>query len=316
MPDRANTQETTTMALEILRRIPRSRMVTAKEIHEQLSAAGYDRDLRTIQRTMEMLSMNFDIIRDERSKPYGYRWSDKAIGISIPNLSEQESLILALAEEYLKNLLPAEVLQSMDGFFKQARYNLDYDNATSRESAWENKVKIVSTSQRLLPPKVEPGVYEAVSKGLYHNKWLNIEYQNAKDVMNNIEVMPLGLAQQGPRLYLVCRYKGFNNERSLALHRMKSASVSTIGFTPPHDFELQQYDDDGRFGFGYGDKVGITFKISNEAGYHLNETPLSEDQEITHHGDYYLVKATTIDSLHLKWWLRTFGDEVWDIEKD
>ncbi|WP_257266243.1 hypothetical protein [Endozoicomonas sp. ONNA2] len=36
-------------------------------------------------------------------------------------------------------------------------------------------------------------------------------------------VMPLGLAQQGPRLFLVCRFKGYDDERNLAMHRMLSA---------------------------------------------------------------------------------------------
>jgi Fe2+ or Zn2+ uptake regulation protein len=82
MSARANTQETLIIALELLRRIPRSRKVTAKELHSQLSSDGHNRDLRTIQRTLEMLSTKFDIDRDESSKPYGYRWSAKAVGIS------------------------------------------------------------------------------------------------------------------------------------------------------------------------------------------------------------------------------------------
>ncbi|HNN89325.1 MAG TPA: WYL domain-containing protein, partial [Giesbergeria sp.] len=74
MPKRPDALETTLLAIELLRRIPRGRKITTGELHQQLKDAGLERDLRTIQRQLEMLSQHFDIERDERSKPYGYRW--------------------------------------------------------------------------------------------------------------------------------------------------------------------------------------------------------------------------------------------------
>ena len=69
MAKRSDTLETVLLAVELLRRIPRGRKVTASELHRQLKDAGIDRDLRTIQRQMEMLSEHFEIERDDRSKP-------------------------------------------------------------------------------------------------------------------------------------------------------------------------------------------------------------------------------------------------------
>lgn len=57
-------------------------------------------------------------------------------------------------------------------------------------------------------------MFDAVSEALYYNRWLNIDYSNAHGTRRQVEVMPLGLAQQGSRLYLVCRFKGYDNERS------------------------------------------------------------------------------------------------------
>jgi predicted metal-dependent phosphoesterase TrpH len=78
MSKRSETIETVLLAVELLRRIPRRRKVTARQLHEQLRDAGIERDLRTIQRQLEMLSEHFDIERDDQSKPYGYRWKDNA----------------------------------------------------------------------------------------------------------------------------------------------------------------------------------------------------------------------------------------------
>jgi predicted DNA-binding transcriptional regulator YafY len=180
MPKRPDTIETALLAIELLRRIPRNRKVTATELHAQLQEAGIERDLRTIQRQLELLSEHFEIERDDRTKPYGYRWLEKARPLAVPMLTPHESLLLRLAEEYLRNLLPAHLMKSMAGFFEQARRNLSPDSNARLAREWLGKVRVVATSQPLLPPRIRPGVFETVSEALYHNRWLAIDYQNAQ----------------------------------------------------------------------------------------------------------------------------------------
>ena len=315
MAKRSDTFKTVLMALELLRRIPRKRKVSAPELREQLREFGMERDLRTIQRQLDMLCEHFDIERDERSKPYGYCWKEKARGMSVPMLSEQESLLLTLAQQHLRNLLPASLMKSMDGFFTQARGNLGPASHSRREREWLSKVRVVSTTQPLLPPKLSSGVFEQVSNALYNNRWLEVSYKNAAGKCTNAEVMPLGLAQQGPSLYLVCRFPGYDNERSLALHRVISARATTLGFERPKEFSLAKYDDDGRLGFGEDKCIRLTFRIDRKAGRHLLETPLSVDQVVTEYGDHLEVSATVVDTAQLEWWLRGFGDQVNDIRR-
>ena len=83
--------------------------------------------------------------------------------------------------------------------------------------------------------------------------------------------MPLGLVQQGQRMYLVCRFDGYDNERSLALHRLLSTRTSSFTFDRPKDFDLEQFDNDGRFAYGNGKLVRLSFRIEKEAGLHLLE---------------------------------------------
>lgn len=316
MAKRSDTLETVLLAVELLRRIPRGRKVTASELHRQLKDAGIDRDLRTIQRQLEMLSEHFEIERDDRSKPYGYRWLEQAKSLAVPNLTPQESLLLQLAEEHLRNLLPTRLMKSMEGFFSQARRNLGPDSSARLEREWPGKVRVVATSQPLLPPKIVPGVFEIVSESLYSNRWLHLDYRNSGGKRNQVEVMPLGLVQQGPRLYLVCRYRGYDNERNLALHRILSAEMSTLTFARPKEFDLEKYDDDGRFGFGEGEKIRLAFRIERNAGLHLLESPLSNDQQVVELDDGKLeITATVIDSAMLEWWLRGFGDTISRIRK-
>lgn len=315
MAKRSDTRESVLLALEIMRRIPLgNRTITAKELHEQLADTEVARDLRTIQRQLDMLSEYFEIDRDDSERTYRYSWKERAKGMAMPMLTEQESLLLTLAEQHLRNLLPAGLMKSMNGFFVQARANLapieEKKGKAKREREWLSKVRVVSTTQPLLPPKIKPSVFEQVSSALYSNLWLAVDYENATGKRTQAEVMPLGLAQQGSRLYLVCRFRGFDNERSLALHRVVSAQASEFVFERPKDFDLEKYDDDGRFGFGDGKRIELSFLIDKEAGFHLLESPLSEDQQVRELEDSYSITATVVDSAMLEWWLRSFGDNV------
>ncbi len=317
MPARSDALETIVMALELLKRIPRQRKVTAPELHRQLKEAGLDRDLRTIQRQLEFLSAHFEIERDISSKPYGYRWLEQARGLSVPNLTPHESLLLRLAEEHLRNFLPPRLMKSMDGFFSQARRNLGPESSARLEREWPHKIRVVATSMPLLPPSIAPGVMEAVSEALFSNRWLHVEYRNAAGKQADRDVMPLGLVQQGPRMYLVCRFHGYENERNLALHRIRAAQVSTLGFVRPRGFDLKHYDDEGRFAFGDGSKVRLRFHMHRDEAKHLAETPLSTDQTLNELSDGAVeVTATVVDSLLLRRWLAGFGDALWHLHVD
>jgi predicted DNA-binding transcriptional regulator YafY len=212
-------------------------------------------------------------------------------------------------------------MKSMAGFFDQARRNLtnpsgvDESQATKLNKEWLGKVRLVAASQPLIPPKIDPEVFESVSTALYKNQMLRVSFKNQKAEKKTAEVMPLGIAQQGTRMYLVCRFSGYDNERSLALNRINQAEVLAITFERPKQFNLKQYDDDGRFGLGDGKKIKLSFKITKPAGLHLLESRLSTDQVVTEHDDCYEIKATLVETAQLTWWLRGFGDGVWGVVK-
>lgn len=303
--------EKITLAFELYKRIPKSKKITAKELQEQLADAGIHRDIRTIQRNLNVIVDYFDVEKDDRDKPYGYsRRSNYILSIGA-----SEAILLSLAESYLINLLPVSLTHKIEAAFNDARYQLLPSNLNNKERQWLNKVRYVSETQPLLAPKIDQEVFEQVSVALFHNRWLTIQYRNAQQTEKQKEVMPLGLAQQGSRLYLVCRFRGYDNERSLALHRISKAVVSTFTFNYPLDFNLAQYDADARFGFGEGERITLNFCILKAEGRHLMETPLSQDQTLTEHPDHLEISASVIDSLHLDRWLKGFGRSVFNIQK-
>ena len=310
MASRGSNLEGVILSLEILKRIPRRSKITAVEIRQQLQEVGLERDLRTIQRLLEALSSHFEIERDDRSRPYGYRWKEQAQGLSLPTLSEKESILLSLAEFHLRNLLPASLMKSMAGFFRQAKARLNGQPDGKPEKAWLSKVRVVSPTLPMLPAKIKEGIFDAVSNSLYANHWLYVDYVNARGGRRNAKVMPLGIAQQGSRLFLVCRFDGYDNERSLALHRMLKAEDTGLPFTRPKNFDLQRFDDDGRFGFGDGKKIRVRMRLPLPQANLLVETPISKDQVVTVMGDQAEVIASVVESDQLIWWLRQFGSDL------
>ncbi|ABM36712.1 helix-turn-helix transcriptional regulator [Polaromonas naphthalenivorans] len=301
MAKRPDTLETLRLSLELLHRIPRRGTVTANELRLQLREAGFEREPRTIQRLLQTLTEFSGIECNNSSKPYRYCWKEGARSFSMQGLSPQESLLLTLAEQQLGSLLPARLMKSMNNFFSQARSQLGDKGTPQREREWLDKVRVVSTSQPLLPPKINPEVFEQVSNALYGDQWLEVDYQNAEGNRKTSKVMPLGLAQQGPRMYLVCRFDGYDNERCLALHRFISAKASTLTFERPKDFNLKQFDDDGRFGYGDGTKIRLSFRIEKGAGLHIVECPLSTNQQVVELEDAYEITATVVESDMLDW---------------
>lgn len=308
--------DTALLLIEILKRIPRQRRVSAAELQSQLAAQGYERDIRTIQRHLDTLSSAFALDRDERSKPFGYRWPEGAPALSLPGLSAPEALLLQLAHEHLRLLLPPRVLQAMAPFFEQAGRTLHNTPHAERERQWPRKVRVVPSRQPLLPPKIAPEVLEQVTTALQDNCWLQLRYRNASQHEREVCVMPLGLVQQSTSLYLVCRFEGYDNERNLALHRMQQAQATRRGFTYPVDFDLARYEADGRFGFGNGQHIQLRFCIDKGAGLHLTESRLSEDQTVQEHEDHYEICATVVDTAMLDWWLLGFGEAVWDVVRE
>jgi predicted DNA-binding transcriptional regulator YafY len=318
MKEREDSLNTLKLSLELLRRIPKGRTVTAPELRQQLMDANpeFKRSPRTIQRLLETLSEVYDIERDDTSKPFRYRWKENAAGLALPGLSAHESLLLTLAEQQLGSLLPAKLMNSMQGFFRQARGQLDTKGALQRERAWLDKIRVVSTSQPLLPPKVVPEVFQQVSDALYDNRWLDVTYQNANVTKaSDYRVMPLGLVQQGPRMYLACRFEGYDDNRSLALHRIKAATASTLQFERPTDFDLQQLNDDIGFSDGPPTMIRLCFRIDKANGLHILECPLSADQTFKELPDGYEITATVADTDVLGRWLSSFGGRVSEVTR-
>ncbi|HET8832249.1 MAG TPA: WYL domain-containing protein, partial [Casimicrobiaceae bacterium] len=96
-----------------------------------------------------------------------------------------------------------------------------------------------------------------------------------------------------------------------ALHRFERVQVADGKARRPKAFELASFLKDGWAHYGTGKSIRLDARFTGEAAEHLNETPLSEDQNLggDAHGRMRL-RATVADTPQLRWWLLAFGDAV------
>ena len=166
----------------------------------------------------------------------------------------------------------------------------------------------------MLPPKIAPGVFEALSDALYRECKLRINYRNAQGKRKNVTVWPFGLVQQGVRLYLVCRFEDYDNERILALPRIIQAEATDESFPWPPALDLADYCNGGDFGVSHGRKVRLSFRIDKACGLHLLESPLAADQTSRDLGEAFEITASVAETELLHRWLRGWGKNVSDVE--
>ena len=178
-------------------------------------------------------------------------------------------------------------------------------------AGWLKKVAMVPGKLPVMPSKILPRIFSAVSKALWNNTKLDIEYENSSGDVKTGTVSPLGLVQQDERTYLVCVFEGFKDVRHLALHRLRSAETLPFVADRPEDFELDTYVADRHFNFSNGKKVRLV--LESDDGYlkrYLTETPFNPTQKLTGLTDgFWRCEAVLDDSPLIDAWAAIWGKE-------
>ena len=270
------------LVLRILKLIPRNHWISTPEIKQALEESGYAIEPRRLQRILRDIHRCEDLHVEcnTAGKPYGYRRIPDT-DLASAKLTPQESLLLRLAEEHLKYQVPARIMSALTPLFESARHALNETSAASKQNAWMQKVAFVPDSIALMPPTILMRIFDSVSEALYRDSKLDIEYQNVSGECKKRTVSPLGLVQQEHRLYLICKFDGYDDIRHLALHRIKTAEVLDFAADRPQDFRLQEYIAQRHVNYSNGGKVHFIVEFTNPVTKTiLEETPFNRTQTI------------------------------------
>ena len=303
--------------LEILKRLPtRGAGISARELTDWLTDEGFEVSKRTVERDLSALAVHFQLVYNDKSVPYGWRWMSDAV-TEFPALTVADAMSLHLVEDLLAPLLPAALLDSLRPRFRQARKKLDSLAKEHPNSRWLDKVRHVPPTLPLLPPKIADGVLATVQEGLLTDRQLEIAYQRPGDEeAMALRLHPLGLVQRGPVTYLVATAFTYTDVRLYAVHRITRASVQTEPAHRPDGFSLDEYIAQGALQFGDGRTIRLKARVSPWLADILTETPLTADQRLERAGEEVRLTATITDSWQLRWWILSQGQGITVLEPE
>ena len=220
-------------------------------------------------------------------------------------LGSEQAFLVAFATSQLGRWVPPSMLPGLAPIQTAAHELLgrpDY----SRERAWFGKLGIVPGL--LQRPHVLSTVMSAVVQALFEERWLSIDYENYTREERSATVMPLGLVEADGIPYLVCRFKGHDDNRHVRMDRLSRAETLAEAFRNPAGFQLSQHLESGAFDLG-DELIQLRMEMSGGAHKHLLDRPIAADQQLAEadKNGRVIVSATVRNSKQLYWWLLGFG---------
>ena len=299
--------------LSLLQLIPRyPGGISTSDLQGKLNAQGFDISLRSLQRDLNKLSVQFPLMCDDSTKPH--RWSfDKQYNHTLPGMDLNQALTWVLAERYLKSLLPAAVTDSLAPQFDEAHKHLDSVQANGH-GKWQHKVRLLPQHQALVPATLDADIWRTISEALLHQQALDVAYTTrGSEAPSEYVLHPQAIVHRHSVTYLLATVKSYNDIRQFALHRFESAKPSLDDYRALVQFDIDTYIQQGGFGYIQSEDI-LTLKahISAELYIRLLETPLNDSQRLTAPDDSgwgYLV-AEVLDEQTLQWWLQSLGAAI------
>ncbi len=288
------------LALTILSMIPHRSRITSRQVLQQLQQShGMVVSERTVQRTLRRLVDECGIECDMRDKPYGYRWSPGSLPWVAGLLSDTETMLIALARQNIQLNFPATVETHHVG--------------SSTIERWQERIRIEPACAPCQAPKLDSEILAVISEALYRDLELGISYTNLQGELYEVRVAPLGLIQKGLGFYLVFNSLEHQSIDHVSLFRIRQARMGQDLIERPQGFRLSDYEGNGHF-TRHGQRINLSFNIKTEVGAHLVDTPLHPEQKVTVHENCLEIQATLEESHTLHRWLRSMGDDIWNLK--
>lgn len=320
--------------------------LTTKEITSKLLNNGDEITDNSVFRTLKLMEkagfletvnqVDDDLDDEEWDKEAGqvskkgckWRWPiglDSRVKV-FPKFTLGETIAFRLVEMILKPLLPKESYEAIQPYLTAVQKQCEMQPTWQKVQQWEKKIRVVTPTQPLLPPcsPFQEQVREAILEALFRDRQCKISYQIVqRDETVEWIIHPLVYLQRGPAFYVLCMINDHPEVNGLALHRMQSATVLDKTSRKPDGFNHQDYiDQEVARNQGMGGShlsIRLVARFWREAGLHLQETRLSEDQVIQDRDgdpDHLRITATVNDTVQLRWWLLSFGSNVEVLEPE
>lgn len=291
--------------LTMLRMVPRyPRSITTTELADRLDEQGFSVTMRSIQRDLEKLSIDFPLLVDESSRPFQWSFDREATMDIIPALDLPAALTFELAKAYLTPMLPSRALSHLKPHFDEAHRTLLRERNPLGQ--WPNRVRVINRGLGGQRPAIDSDVLETVTEALLREFRCELTYQARNwPEPAAIVVHPLGLIFRDPNVYLIGKIEGREGVRQLVLHRASGGRLLEKPLERPEDFDLDLYISSGAMGILHSRApIFLHLRCDKPVLNHLIESPLGLDQVTTDTDENtFEITVTVGDTQDLRWWL-------------
>ena len=289
---------------------------SVETLTELLSDAGYKVTRRTVERDLPTLKKVFPLeclTGEAHTDAYRWRWEKNAVR-DIGGLSVAEALSLKLVESTLRNLLPAELLHTLEPRFGLAGRVLAELQKGNRTARWPQRVRSIPRTLELEPPKVSAQVLEAVQEALLADEQLEMQYKALQEDAPSLRVVhPHALLHKGQITYLVASRSDGTGTRLYAIHRMHSARPNGQRATQS-GFDLGSYltqeAHEPSLTPAPSPEIKLVARVSRNLAKLLRETPITKDQTLVADGDRFRITATVREHQGLRRWILGHGNAI------
>jgi hypothetical protein len=291
--------------------------ISVSHLHDKLTGQGFEIDKRSLQRDLNSLSKLFAIENDGNKDIPGWYWRKDAEKLELPEMEPAVALSFRMVKLFLEKFMPPSTLGDLDGYFRHSD-NVLNNLSHNHLSGWNDKVALLSRSQPLLSPAIDPVVLAETYQALLLEKQIKAHYQPRNEEPRDYIINPHGIVIVDKIIYLVGSLWEYQDIKQFALHRFISAEQLESDIHKQDNFNLNNYIHAGNFEYLVdGDQfVDLKLRINRVIATHLSESKLSKDQNITRSDDGIFVEATVKNSQQLRWWLMSFGHGVEVLEPE
>lgn len=301
----------------MLQMIPREPNKTCtEELRRKLCNAGFEVDLRTVQRNLKALceSREFGLTseRNGRESMYWYYRADAPVTI-FPSMDDHTALAFKLADTFLQSMIPPDTVLALRPFVQEADKHLA-KHSQAAIGKWTNKIHVFPQGVRRRAPTIRKDVREQVYQALLDEKPLRLVHKSrGKPEAREFIVSPYGLVIRGYLIYLYGLTKEKKQMLAFALNRTQSAEIpddevfdqSEAGFYLADNEHLVSMPKKGE-----KEKIDLKLRITADLAYSLQECPLVSKQTLCKAPDTlgeYILSALVPNTVELRQWIRSLG---------
>ncbi|WP_089960129.1 YafY family protein [Limnohabitans sp. 2KL-3] len=327
---------------ELLEKIPREpdAYITmtdmVKRIHKHWGkSTSIESKRRKLSNNLKKLEEIFPNSLDKRKLPGNdkeYYFRFKSNSSIMPAMMSQEQMIaFGLLSKFGTDLLSDRTHRALSPFFEKAKESAagvardaGYGVRASKNLGrhWLEKIAVVPAVLPFCPPKIDETIKQIVHQALILEKKLHLKIVHSpSNDIEDCEVSPLALVQQGVRTYLIGKKKGKRTADRFLLKRILEAKQLKGDLEVPDNWNLDTFL---KQGIGhpvfpveiYGKLENIELKIDADSQW-LKETPLAENPIIDNCEDGgYIMKVEMPITEELVHWLLSMAFHVKVIKPD